>query len=69
MGATPDPVEKLRGDIAVLRAVIDDALDRGLGEYVLRRYASLLADQKARLAQLEAREGAAELNRQIFRLP
>jgi hypothetical protein len=69
MDVTPDPVEKLRGDIAVLRAVIDDALDRGAGEYVLRRYALLLRNQKARLAQLEAREAAAELNRQIFRLP
>jgi len=68
MDATPDPVERLRSDIAVLRAVIDDALDRGAGEYVLRRYALLLKDQKARLARLEAAEAAAEINRRMFRL-
>jgi hypothetical protein len=69
MDAKPDSVERIRSDIAVLVAVIDDALDRGAGEYVLRRYALLLHDQKARLARLEAAEEAAEINRRTFRLP
>jgi hypothetical protein len=69
MQVTVDSVEKLRAAIAVLLGLIDDALDRGAGEYVLSRYATLLKDQRARLARLEAVEAAAELNRQIFRLP
>ena len=68
MDTTRDSGERLRSDIAVLRGVIDDALDRGAGEYVLRRYALLLHDQKARLARLEAAEEAAEINRRTFRL-
>jgi hypothetical protein len=59
---------KARADVVTIREMIDSALDRSADRRTLLTYAALLKHKKWRLAQLEALEEAAEVNRVTFRL-
>jgi hypothetical protein len=58
-------IEELREDVALLRTLIDRALDQGADTRILRATTSVLIDCKDRLAELELQERFAPSTRQI----
>ena len=58
-------IEELREDVALLRTLIDRALDRDADTRILRATTSVLLDRKERLADLELQERFAPRARRI----
>jgi hypothetical protein len=58
-------IEELREDLALLRTMIDRALDQDADTRILRATTSVFIDYKERLAELELQERFAPCERQL----